>query len=341
MPLFGKSKEEQLLDAAFTGNEEQVSALLRKGANVNAIGIDGGTPLHNASKYGHDKVVGMLIALGGNVDAVDDDGCTPLHRASNWGHDRVVRLLINAGADIAPVNGDGRTPLDLAKLKNKVMVEKLLTDVLALEQPGRTAPSAAAAFKRLGRKQPPPPPSTARQVAAAGAAAGAAAASTNGGNQRPDAQEASPDAAAPSEDATNTTSSKADDPLTTLPQALTDALESSQGSAGGEVSDSGEGEGGSFAVGVGMIKLTRGDVTIATVARDPNETIKSVMDRMKEEHRNSPFYQLAPADIEAISERRKEIIYEIPDGSDRPLTKTKQEIESMTVGVAPGLAKKS
>lgn len=222
--MFGKSKEDQLLDAAFTGNEDEVSALLRRGASVNATGKDGGTPLHNASKYGHDKVVGMLIALGADVDAADADGCTPLHRASNWGHDGVVRLLINAGADIAPANDDGRTPLDLAKLKNKHMVAKLLEDVLVLEQPGRIVPTAG----RRGKK-----PSTAQQAAA-----------TNEGNQ--------PDATA-------------DDPLTSLPQALTDALESSKGSAGGEVSDSGEG--GSFAVGMGMIKLTRGDVTIATIAR--------------------------------------------------------------------------
>mmetsp|Transcript_38929 Transcript_38929/g.79640 ORF Transcript_38929/g.79640 Transcript_38929/m.79640 type:complete len:88 (+) Transcript_38929:1118-1381(+) len=65
------------------------------------------------------------------------------------------------------------------------------------------------------------------------------------------------------------------------------------------------------------------------------------MARLKEENRDSSFYQVSSADAEAIRERSKEIVYEVSDGSQKPLTKTKREIESMTIGRARKIAKTS
>ena len=72
--------------------------------------------------------------------------------------------------------------------------------------------------------------------------------------------------------------------------------------------------------------------------QDANETIKEVHDRLKKKHKSSPFYELPVADIEAIKAGRKGIIYELADGSAKPITKTKQEMEEMTIGEARRIA---
>jgi ankyrin repeat protein len=70
-----------LLFAALSGRREIAELLIAKGADVNAKGDDGSTPLHSAAWYDRKEVAELLIANGADVNAKDDGGDTPLDMA--------------------------------------------------------------------------------------------------------------------------------------------------------------------------------------------------------------------------------------------------------------------
>ena len=98
---------EQAIHIASAQNyPEIVELLIHLGADPNARGEDGKTPLHFAAGYspGAAKV---LIADGADVNAIDDFGCTPLVPAileQTQEGDEIIKLLRNAGAsyDLTP-----------------------------------------------------------------------------------------------------------------------------------------------------------------------------------------------------------------------------------------------
>gem|GEM_PF-1830076 len=79
---------------------EMAELLLEYGANPNARGDDGQTPLHFATLEDVVlQIVPTLIAAGAELESIDDHGCTPLTYAafSLEGHDNFQSLL-EAGA---------------------------------------------------------------------------------------------------------------------------------------------------------------------------------------------------------------------------------------------------
>jgi len=70
--------------------------LIDKGADVNARGVRGVTPLHVASNYGRMEEVELLLAKGANVQAKDDTGLTAADLAEERGHFEVVKRLQRA-----------------------------------------------------------------------------------------------------------------------------------------------------------------------------------------------------------------------------------------------------
>jgi ankyrin repeat protein len=85
--------------AAQKGDLAQVQSLVAGGADIEARGKDGFTPLHTATNYGQAGVIEFLT------------GGTPLHIAAWQGRVDIVRLLIAAGADVNAGRDRGRTPL--------------------------------------------------------------------------------------------------------------------------------------------------------------------------------------------------------------------------------------
>ena len=138
--------DESLHSAVSRGNIERVRMLVERGADLNAEGMYGrtplyyaalcgqsnivdylldkgadptkgaswkghNTPLHVAAFEGHVSIVAALIEHGVKVDLLDDAQQTPLHEAAWHGQPDVVRYLISQGADVNAKDKSGHTPL--------------------------------------------------------------------------------------------------------------------------------------------------------------------------------------------------------------------------------------
>ncbi len=89
-----------LHEAAANENPAIAARLLEAGANVNASGAGGRTPLHvAAAENANPAVATVLLAAGADVHARRAGGRTPLHEAAAHGTAAVVAVLLAAGAD--------------------------------------------------------------------------------------------------------------------------------------------------------------------------------------------------------------------------------------------------
>uniref|UniRef100_A0A3B5M1J5 Ankyrin repeat and sterile alpha motif domain containing 1A n=1 Tax=Xiphophorus couchianus TaxID=32473 RepID=A0A3B5M1J5_9TELE len=163
-------KEQELLDAARTGNLAAVEKLLPgkrqsaggssgsagsgnssgsshgasshplssllsiwRGPNVNCVDSTGYTPLHHAALNGHSAVVEALLRNEALTNIADNKGCYPLHLAAWKGDERIVKLLIHQGRSnpqINEQNNDNETPLHCAAQYGHTQVVHLLLDEL-------------------------------------------------------------------------------------------------------------------------------------------------------------------------------------------------------------------
>jgi ankyrin repeat protein len=76
---------------------------------IKARGKDGSTLLHHAAVFGDAKLVAALIDKGADVNAVNLDGATPLIPGVR--DEAITRVLIDRGADVNLVTEQGVTPL--------------------------------------------------------------------------------------------------------------------------------------------------------------------------------------------------------------------------------------
>jgi ankyrin repeat protein len=142
-----------LHDAARDGDLEKVRALIDEGAEIDARGENGETPLILAILGGHADVTELLIGLGADVMARNARGLTPLHAAAYSGSAELARLLLDHGAALEDTaNVSGATPLMLAAEENHVAVAELLiargADLSIPDRDGFTPLSQAWAKKR-------------------------------------------------------------------------------------------------------------------------------------------------------------------------------------------------
>jgi ankyrin repeat protein len=122
--------DEELREAAKENNVPEVGRLLRAGADVNAEGEYGWTPLHWACEEGsgHVQVVKELLEHGADIEAKDNYDRTPLRRACIEGHVQVVKELLEHGADIEAKDNIGWTPLhSTCRLGNLPVFNELLS----------------------------------------------------------------------------------------------------------------------------------------------------------------------------------------------------------------------
>ena len=101
----------QLYIAAQNGYVSAAEFLMAHGADPNRS-----SALQEAAGTGNDAMVQALLSHGAEVDSRDDSvwGRTALYRAAQKGFMTVCRTLVAHGADVNAKNKDGSTPLDTA-----------------------------------------------------------------------------------------------------------------------------------------------------------------------------------------------------------------------------------
>ena len=111
---------EDLWNAARTGNIEAVKALLAKGIDVNAKNQYGATALLFAASKGHVEIAKVLIEHGADVNVKDSFyGEAPISWAAQWNHIELVKLLLEKGAqgaDGALITGVYRGSHEIVKM---------------------------------------------------------------------------------------------------------------------------------------------------------------------------------------------------------------------------------
>lgn len=75
----------------------------------------GDTPLHTVCSWGDPDPVARLIAAGADVNAKGDHGCTPLFNAVIGENVGVLKLLVDAGADVMIRSADNKLLLEYAR----------------------------------------------------------------------------------------------------------------------------------------------------------------------------------------------------------------------------------
>ena len=128
-PVTGASETTLKLIAAIRdGDAARVSALIAKGADVNATDANRSTPLMQAAAAAPPEVARLLLEKGANIAAKDKSGFTPLLVAAYSGHVATVQLLLDKGASPQEADNDGRTALMGAAYSGKEAGVKLLLD---------------------------------------------------------------------------------------------------------------------------------------------------------------------------------------------------------------------
>ena len=139
-----KKATEELLSKAKSAGAREVTWLIKKGADVNAVEEDGKTPLILASESNNNPgVLSALLEKGADINAVDDYyERTPLmYAAFKNSNTEVLTILIDNGADVAMRDYKGKMALNYAyeneKLKGTkayyLLREKTLAE-LALQE---------------------------------------------------------------------------------------------------------------------------------------------------------------------------------------------------------------
>jgi ankyrin repeat protein len=103
------------LDWACTRAQWDVARyLIEAGADVKAVGFDGGSAMHRACHYDKPEFVGLLMSKGADPEQQNQWERTALHVATRRGCLKVVKLLLDRGVDIHATTREGWTPLHVA-----------------------------------------------------------------------------------------------------------------------------------------------------------------------------------------------------------------------------------
>ena len=119
-------------EAARAGDLDALERHLANGSEVDGVDPEhGGTPLMWAAVKGRAEAMELLIRRGANVNAVGRDGGTALHGAAFLGHEQAVDVLLRHGAKVNTANSSGSRPLDVATLDDGTT--RYFASVLQLE----------------------------------------------------------------------------------------------------------------------------------------------------------------------------------------------------------------
>jgi len=158
------SKEElndQFFEAVRKGDTTSVTALLDKGADVNAKFRYGATALFKAAERGHLEVVKILLARGADVKVKDTFyGATAMTWALQNNHADVVNALLEkdpSGAGEVLITGasGGKPELVKVALAKGGLSKETLTRALVIAMLDKDSAAAADTLKQGGAVPPP------------------------------------------------------------------------------------------------------------------------------------------------------------------------------------------
>ncbi|XP_049796445.1 ankyrin repeat domain-containing protein 17-like [Schistocerca nitens] len=129
--ICGEEKGRRLIHAAKEGAVEELQALLKAGADVEAMDGNMETALHWAAKLGHVEVARRLLEAGAEVEARNDRKRTPLQMAAERGHAAMVQLLIASNADVNAKSQYERTAMHYAALHGHAEIVNTLLEARA------------------------------------------------------------------------------------------------------------------------------------------------------------------------------------------------------------------
>ena len=110
-----KIKGTALVSAVQNGNIHLIPDLIRLGADLNAIDVNGDTALNHAAQFNQPAAMKLLLEAGADTGIQDKWKQTPLISAAGDKHNRAaVRLLLQYGADTEIATPHGGTPLNYA-----------------------------------------------------------------------------------------------------------------------------------------------------------------------------------------------------------------------------------
>lgn len=110
------SLDDQLIDAAFLSDIDDVRLLLGQGANPDARDEEQRTPLMNATTDCNRELVHVLLEAGADPNLRDQDGWTALDVAVYRKTLDIVWLLVHFGADVNAQDDTGSSVLVRALL---------------------------------------------------------------------------------------------------------------------------------------------------------------------------------------------------------------------------------
>jgi ankyrin repeat protein len=111
--------------------------------------LEGNTPCHTAAQNARAHNLLALVKAGANVNAVNSSGASVLHCvASMWTDDdlqrQALRLMLKRGADLRAIDSNGRTPLFGATPAATAIFFARGIDIDALDNRNRSACDRAA-----------------------------------------------------------------------------------------------------------------------------------------------------------------------------------------------------
>lgn len=124
-----KQAETPLWVAARSHDDATVAEILAEHrAEVDAVDVQGVSPLIVAAETGHPAMVRFLLSKGALVERRSHDGRTALHHAAENGHEDVVEALLESEASPNQAMNDGRTALQVAVLGEHHGVVRMLLE---------------------------------------------------------------------------------------------------------------------------------------------------------------------------------------------------------------------
>ncbi|KAL6096267.1 ankef1 [Pungitius sinensis] len=104
-----------LMEAAKAGSLRLVKAILRKGANPNALDGKLLTAVHYAAMGGFLELIQVLSAHSADMGVVDQENCTALHYAAATGNANCCKFLAQRGCNPKLKNQEGLLPRQIAR----------------------------------------------------------------------------------------------------------------------------------------------------------------------------------------------------------------------------------